>query len=122
MANIFKDLIARIKIDYQEFRIDWITRWNTRRDIKHVDSAIRRARVRHERDHRTYYVIQDIRGTYNALTKKEIDKLATYGFFPKMTILQVLEKAVAIISANKYMNNMFKEVKRLKKSKNNGKG
>jgi len=118
--SILKDFITRIKIDYQEWRIDWITKWNTRRDIKHVDSAIQRAKARHERDHKTYYVIQDIRGAYNALTKKEIDKLATFGFFPKMNIMQVLEKAVAIISDNKYMNNMFKEVKQLKKSKNNG--
>jgi len=100
MSNIFKDLWTRIKIDYKEWREEWITRWNTRREMKQIDSAIRRAKERNARDHKTYYVIPDRRGVVDALTGKEIDSWAKRGLFPKMNIKQKCEKMICRVKGN----------------------
>jgi len=111
MSNIFKDLWTRLKIDYKEWRDEWITRWNTRREMRQIDSAIRRAKKRNARDHKTYYIIRDRRGAINALTGKEINLWAKRGLFPKMTILQKLEKSIDIVTSNNLIIKAHNNIK-----------
>lgn len=98
--NIFKTFWIRIKTDYQEWWIEWVTRWNTNRDLRQIDSAIRRAKERNELDHKTYYIIKDSRGAVNALTRGEILRFTRAGLFPKMNILQLYAVAIDIVTSN----------------------
>jgi len=111
MASIFKMFWIRLNIDYREWRDEWLTRWNTRREMKQIDSAIRRGKERNARDHKTYYIIRDRRGGINALTGSEIDLWARRGLFPKMTILQKLQKSIDIVTNSNMMKDLFYDFK-----------
>jgi hypothetical protein len=123
MPNFFTELATRISIDYKEWRDEIIIRWNTKREMKQIDSAIRRAKKRNLRDHRTYYIIKDRRGAINALTKQEIDKWSDKktakgvktGLFPRMTINQVYHSCIDMVTCTRRDMDQFNRIKSTRK-------
>lgn len=119
MANIFTDLWTKLKIDYREWRIDWISDWNFRRKQKLIRKATRRARIRNSEDGRTYYIIEDLRGGISALHKDELNYWTSKGLFKKMTHNQLLWKAIDIITSNRTTARQFIEIKTKREARNN---
>lgn len=100
MANIFSDFWTRLKIDYIEWRNEMVTNWNTRRETRQIQSAIKRAKERNSMDHKTYFIIKDRRGAYNALTGREIDRFSgPRGYFPKMNYYQKISNSVYLVTS-----------------------
>ena len=118
MGNFFKDLKTRFVIDYQEWRQEWIIKWNMRRRIRQVRHAIDRAKAYHERDRKTYYIFEDPRGGVSAFNSTDIKFLTRKGLLKKMTILERLEKSIDIVSSNQQIINQYREVKQSKAKKN----
>jgi hypothetical protein len=117
MTNILTDFGTRLKIDYQEWRTEWITRWNTYREMKRLDSAIRRGKERNARDHKTYFIIKDARGAINAMTGSDIDFWTKQGLFPKMNYYEKLRCSIDIVTSSRRTMNQFTYAKTNSKPK-----
>ena len=119
MGNFFKDLKTRFVIDYNEWRQEWIIKWNMRRRIRQVRHAIDRAKAYHERDRKTYYIFEDpSTGGVSALNSSDIKLLTRKGILKRMTILERFEKSIDIISSNQQIINQYREVKQSKAKTN----
>lgn len=110
MGNIFKDLWTRLKIDYHDYRQELTGTWNLRREAKQIDKAIRRAKLRNAKDGRTYYIIKDTRGGISALTSDDIKYWTARKMFPKMNFMQLLERAIAIVTSNESVREQYNQV------------
>lgn len=121
MANIFRDITDRIRYDYQEWRTDWITRWNLRKEMKRIDNAIRRAKAYHEKDNRTYYVLRDRSGAINALNSSDINMATRMGFLPRMNFIQRLEASIYIVSKSHTYLKQFQKIQNSRKKHHNTK-
>jgi hypothetical protein len=133
MGNVFQDLWTRIIIDWKEWRAHTIASWterrahriaarNVKRDNRHIDEAVKRAKIKNSENRKTYYIMPDLFGGINELTKDEIDFFTRKGVFPKMNYLQRLERCVTIITSNRYTQADFNRIKENKKRKTNGPG
>lgn len=110
MGNIFKDIWTRIKVDYHDYRQELTGTWNLRREAKQIDKAIRRAKLRNAKDGRTYYIIKDTRGGISALTSDDVKYWTARKMFPKMNFMQLLEKAIAIVTSNESVREQYNQV------------
>lgn len=83
MDNFIKDLIKRVKADWQEWntyqRIAWVERFRQRRalrdnlrDKRMIDAAIKRAKIKNASDNRTYYILKDRWGGINEINSREL--------------------------------------------------
>lgn len=117
MANIFTDLLKRIKIDYHDYRKELIGNWNLGREAKQIDKAIKRAKFRNLRDNRTYYILKDNRGGISALTRMEINYWTARGMFHNMNYMQLLRASIAIVTSNQTIQEQYNQ-EQLRKENN----
>lgn len=107
MATIIKDLIARIKIDWIEWRNYRQSQWNVRRDTKAINRAITRAREKNFSDGRTYYVMRDRFGGINELNSDELLFFTRKGMFSKEQYDNRFQHAIDIITSNQHIRNQY---------------
>jgi hypothetical protein len=107
MANIFKDLIQRIKIDWQEWRAYRASYWNVRRDTKAVNRAITRAKEKNFSNGKTYYIMRDKFGGINELNSDELLFFTRKGMFSKDQYDRRFEQAIDIVTSNQHIRNQY---------------
>lgn len=109
MANIIKDFIQRIKIDYQEWRMYQRTVWDVKRDNKAIRRAIARAEEKNYSDNKTYYIVKDRLGGINELNSAEFLYFTRKGLFKKDQYRNRFEHAIYIVTSNTKIRNQFKK-------------
>jgi hypothetical protein len=107
MANIVKDLIQRIKIDWQEWRAYRASYWNVRRDTKAVNRAITRAKEKNFSDGKTYYIMKDRFGGINELNSGELLFFTRKGMFSKDQYDRRFEQAIDIVTSNQRIRDQY---------------
>ena len=121
MANIIKDFIQRIKIDYQEWRMYQRTVWDVKRDNKAIRRAIARAEEKNYSDNKTYYIVKDRLGGINELNSAQFLYFTRKGLFTKDQYKNRFEHAIYIVTSNTKIRNQFKNVKPNNEQTNAGK-
>ena len=97
---MFKNLIKRIQIDWQEWRSYKTSVWNVKRDNRMIERAKQRARLKNAKDGRTYYILRDVRGGINEFNSTDIKYWSGVGVIPKMDYAKRLESSLGIITSN----------------------
>lgn len=129
MDNFIKDLIKRVKADWQEWntyqRIAWVERFRQRRalrdnlrDKRMIDAAIERAKIKNASDNRTYYILRDRWGGINEINSRELALLTRRKVFKKMNYMERLNASIAIITSNRYTQKDFDRIQRNKNKSN----
>jgi hypothetical protein len=110
MANIFKDFITRIKIDWQEWRLYQRSLYNVRRDTKAVNRAIQRAREKNFSDGKTYYIVKDKFGGINELNSDELLFFTRKGMFTREQYDNRFKYAIDIVTSNTKVRNQYYKI------------
>lgn len=117
MSTLIKDLVTRIKIDWQEYRLYRQSVYNVKRDQKLINRAIERAKMKNGKDGKTYYIMRDKLGGINELNNKQLDFFTRQKLFKKMNYLQRLESAIGLVTSNKVLLDHYTQIQ-LKKEEN----
>lgn len=115
--NLFKLLLKKIKIDWQEYKNYRISLWNVMRDKRLTKRAINRARIKNSQNGKTYYILRDRFGGINELTKEELAFFTRIGYFKKMNYLERLKESIAIITSDPIIRDQYTQVQLKKESK-----
>ncbi len=110
MANIFKDLIERIKIDFQEWRMYQRSAWDVKRERKAIQRAIARAREKNFSDGKTYYVMRDKFGGINELNSDQLRWFTSRGVFTSEQYKNRFKHAIDIVTSNKHVRDQYYKV------------
>lgn len=110
MANIFKDLVTRIKIDYKEWRAYQRSIWDVRREKKLIQRAIIRAREKNFTNGKTYYIVRDRLGGINELNSDEFLFFTRKGLFTKEYYYNRFEHAIDIVTSNKRIRDQYYQI------------
>jgi hypothetical protein len=110
MANYFKDLWTRIKIDWAEWRGYQTSVWNIRRDKKAIERAIFRARMKNLSDGRTYYILRNLAGGFDEVHSDSLKKLKGVKYFPKYRNYEhMLTQCFAIVTSHEIQRQSYIE-------------
>jgi hypothetical protein len=112
MANIFKDLLTRIKIDWIEWRTYQQSVWNVKRDKRAIKRAIYRAYLKNQSDGRTYYILRNLGGGFDEVNSEQLKKLKSKDvkYFPRYQDYNtMLKECFAIITSNSIIRNSYIE-------------
>jgi hypothetical protein len=107
MANILKDLIQRIKIDWIEWKAYRASYYNVHRDTKAVNRAIIRAKEKNFSNGKTYYIMRDKFGGINELNSDELLFFTRKGMFSKDQYDKRFEQAIDIVTSNQHIRNQY---------------
>jgi hypothetical protein len=113
MANYFKELITRIKIDWQEWRGYQTSVWNVKRDKKQIERAIERARLKNLSDGRTYYILRNLAGGFDEVNSQQLKAVKKLRYFPKYRNFEhLLSQCFAIVTSNEVQRKSYVEAVR----------
>lgn len=115
MANIFRDIWTRIKIDWTEYQGYRTSVWNVKRDERMINRAINRARMKNKIDGRTYYVLRNLGGGFDEVNSGELLKLKQrkVKYFPKFRDYNhLISVCFAIVTSNEVTRQSYVETVR----------
>jgi hypothetical protein len=115
MANIIKEFLIRIKIDWQEWRGFQISVWNVKRDKKAIERAIHRAKIKNSSDGRTYYILRNLAGGFDEVSSAELRNLKAkkIKYFPRYRDYEhMLTLTFAIVTSNNIQRKSYVEAVR----------
>ena len=110
MANIFKDFITRVEIDWREWRAYQRSIWDVRRDKKAIKRAIIRAREKNFSDRKTYYIMKDRLGGINELNSDQLLWFTRKGLFTREQYDNRFKHAIDIITSNKRIRDQYYQI------------
>lgn len=112
MANIIKEFITQIRIDWQEWRGFRTSVWNVRRDKRAIERAIQRARIKNSSDGRTYYILRNLGGGFDEANSENLKALRAkkVNYFPKFQNFEhMLRQCFAIVTSNEVQRKSYVE-------------
>lgn len=113
MANIIKEFLTQLKIQWVEWRGYRVSVFNVKRDKLQIRRAIRRARLRNSADGRTYYILRNIGGGFDEASSHDLNllKRTKQSYFPKYrNYHQMLSQCFAIVTHNEIQLKSYVEV------------
>ena len=115
MAGIFRELITRIRIDWQEWRGYQTSVWNVKRDKKQIERAIKRGKLRNQLTGRTYYVLRNLAGGFDEVSSHDLDLMRRkkVKYFPAYRNYEhLLSQCFAIVTSNDIQRKSYVEAVR----------
>lgn len=110
--NYFKDLLTRIKIDWQEWVAYQHSVWNVKRDKKAIERAINRAILKNKNDGRTYYILKNIYGGFDEVNSNDLKNLRAkkVPYFPRYQDYNtMIRECFAVITSNLTVRHSYVE-------------
>lgn len=120
ICRIFKKIAPKIVIQWQEWRAYQTSIWNVRRDSKAILRAMARAKEKNARDGRTYFIFRDKYGGINEFNKDDYEFWTRHNppLLDKMDYMKRLEKAIAIVTSRKFIQEQYNQVQLKKEGTN----
>lgn len=115
---MFKNLITRIQIDWQEWRNYKTSMWNVKRDNRMIARAKQRAKTKNAKDGRTYYILRDVRGGINEFNSTDIKYWSRIGILPRMDHAKRLESSLGIVTSNTEILDQYSKLQNQKETIN----
>jgi hypothetical protein len=110
MAGYFKELITRIKIDWQEWKGYKTSVWNVKRDKRSIERAIQRAIIKNLSDGRTYYILRNLAGGFDEVNSNELKRIKKIKYFPAYRdYAHMLSLCFAIVTSNEIQRKSYVE-------------
>jgi hypothetical protein len=106
--NYFKELWTRIKIQWIEWRSYQNSVFNVKRDMKQINRAIERARLKNSYDGRTYYILRNLGGGFDEVNSQQLKIAKKIKYFPKYRDYdQMLSQCFAIVTSNNIQRKSY---------------
>ena len=109
--NYAKEILLRIRLDWQEWIAYKRQQWSINRETKLLNRTINKAREFNRQDGKTYYIMKASDGNFYALDKGLIKIFEKLNLIEKMRYTERLAKCYAIVTSNDYIQSQYTQIK-----------